>query len=213
MAEPLVRIVLEDVAGFRDERGRYTSAQSAQLGRNRLFSEFLREQVGRRMKNHIAFGKRPSHSTGRLLRVTLDDKNVIVTKEFVGVGVPTWLDRSQAKYWRTFEEGSAAVWSKPFVGTQLVGVKFGPNGQGGLSDLRTVSSEKAEAFAAYNAKIGRPGRFVVKHEIAPAGIYAEVAGASLEKIKSFGVYSARKLFAQTFGESNLIVRDAGELPH
>lgn len=198
---------LPDVPGFRNERGQYTSAQSAQIQRNRLFSEFLREQVGRRMKNHISFGGRASASTGRLLRATLDDKNVVVTKEFVGVGVPDWLDRSQAKYWRTFEEGSAAVWSHAFVGTRLfsVGRSPFPVAHGQSPGLRSLGDGEAGGAGGRQ----RGAIFVVKHEIKPANIYAQVGQAELGTMKSFGVYSARKFFAEVFGDQNLIIRGSG----
>lgn len=48
---------------------------------------------------------RRAQSTGRLVRATADRRNIQATAGQVGVGKPAWLNQSNAKYWRQFEEG------------------------------------------------------------------------------------------------------------
>jgi len=101
--------------------GRFNSAgQKYLMNENHMLAEVVQQQVVSYMENR-GF-KRPGVSTGRLLRVTADPDNVFSTAFRVGVGVPSFLDRSRAKYWRTIEEGSAKAWKKrPFTSLELVG--------------------------------------------------------------------------------------------
>lgn len=45
-------------------------------------------------------------STGRLRNALMNRKNVVIRPFGFGVGVPSWLNRSQAKYWRQIDRGS-----------------------------------------------------------------------------------------------------------
>lgn len=60
--------------------------------------------------------ERPKHSTGRLERATLDERNRLVTPKTVQIGNPRFLDRSEAKYWRQIEEGYQGHVGRPIVG-------------------------------------------------------------------------------------------------
>jgi len=102
--------------------GRFNSeGQKFLADKNKLLSEVVQFQVVAYMSNH-GF-KRKAVSTGRLLRVTADPKNRYASAFRLGVGVPHYLDTSQAKYWRTIEEGSAQAWKKrPFTSLELTGI-------------------------------------------------------------------------------------------
>lgn len=68
--------------------------------------------------------RRPDVATGRLAEATLDEQNFFSTPEGFTVGVPSFLNRSQAKYWRQIEHGTAihvgreiyGVWGRRFSG-------------------------------------------------------------------------------------------------
>jgi len=60
--------------------------------------------------------RRKSTSSGRLAKATGDPENIVANSFQWGVGVNDYLNKSVAKYWRTIDEGSAAVWKKPFKG-------------------------------------------------------------------------------------------------
>lgn len=51
--------------------------------------------------------RRPKVSTGRLDEATLDERNRRIDKGGFGIGLPTYLNRSQAKYWRQIEYGTS----------------------------------------------------------------------------------------------------------
>lgn len=69
--------------------------------------------------------KRKDVSTGRLDAATLDRRNREVAKNGFSVGLESWLNKSQAKYWRQIEEGT-----RVHVGRHLYGV-FGATFSGG----------------------------------------------------------------------------------
>lgn len=71
--------------------------------------------------------KRKDVSTGRLDAATLDRRNRMLAKNGFGIGLSSWLDKSQAKYWRQIEEGTNV-----HVGRHLYGV-FGATFTGGFS--------------------------------------------------------------------------------
>lgn len=73
------------------------------------------------VKNIGASIKRPKVSSGRLLTATADEANAVSGVDYWGVGIPEYLDRSKAKYWRTIEEGTARVWKRSFIGDPLIG--------------------------------------------------------------------------------------------
>lgn len=210
MAEGLVRIGIgrklqvKPVTNLRNERGQYTAAGvKDQLQANRILAANLQAQVVQRMTNHIEAGgriNRSDASTGHLVNVTADPGNVRYTKDIVQVGIPSFLDKSAAKYWRTFEEGSAAVWSHPFVGTHLFGMAGTgfPTKHGEYPGLRTVD----EHFTLGTNKAGRElGRiFVVQHEIAPANIYRAVAADNRELILANSMQWAQRVLNKALEE-------------
>src|SRR3954471_18716880 len=111
--------------------GKFDSAGQKELAaENRRIATVTQAFVVR----HIERGyRRPGVSTGRLARVTANPKNTYATAFQIGVGKPSYLDASQAKYWRTIEEGSAATWKKrSFLTLDLLGV-FGATLSGRLA--------------------------------------------------------------------------------
>lgn len=164
-SEPFVKFRVPEIPGLRDQ-GRFTAAISQQRDLNRDLGLAIQQRVVLLMRNRIAFGERASASTGRLLQATADSRNLQVQAFSFGVGIPRFLDGSVAKYWRTFEEGSAAVWKRPFVGTQLlpIGRFRGPTAHGARPGVRTATSELPFL----------QGRYIVKREIQPADIYGQV---------------------------------------
>lgn len=167
--QPLqIEFRVPELPGFRDIAGRFASAQRESTARNERLARTVQSDVALRMRNHIAFGKRASASTGRLLQVTASQRNARFNQYGFGVGVPDWLDHGVAMYWRTFEQGSAGLWKKPFVGTQLFQFHKNPGRLPSAhgTDLRTTTSGK------YRGAL--EGKYVVRREIQPAGIYREV---------------------------------------
>lgn len=160
---------------IRDERGRFYAEGLRELRReNKEIGELLRAQVARRISNHVMTGPRASASSGRLVAVTAGGGNQHIDQRVgsfsVAVGVTSYLEKSTARYWRTFEEGSAAVWKRPFIGTQLVAQYYGGFGRG-------VPSPHGTSLLTAKGKIafkGADDRFVVKREIAPAHVYRDV---------------------------------------
>ena len=91
-----------------------------------------KSHVGRYMK--AGFGAPTSPAAGSSASPPTP-KNISATAFKIGVGKPSYLDKSQAKYWRTIEEGSAATWKKrSFLsldlrgtfGATLIGGQAGP---------------------------------------------------------------------------------------
>jgi hypothetical protein len=81
-------------------------------------------QVAERIDREIL---RPKDSTGRLVAVTQMPGNHDIGSSVWRVGIKSFLDKSDAKYARTIEFGSLAVWRKPFRGTPLRFIGDGPN--------------------------------------------------------------------------------------
>lgn len=100
----------------------FTQYQAEMARANKAWLEEMRTAVLANIQSRIL---RPSVSTGRLEQVTASPDNYIFdqTNQTFGFsfGVPRFLNESQAKYWRTQEEGSKVVWRHPFVGTKLAG--------------------------------------------------------------------------------------------
>lgn len=171
---------------IRDERGRYTSAQDQLYRQNKELAQTLQYQVARRMKNDL---KRPGVSTGRLVRVTMDPKNRVSDRFFMGVGNEAFLNTSIAKYWRTIEEGSAATWTKRSFtslplqglwGTNLSGFAQGPSGP--WVTVAPPYGDGGRGQEMYQPfRVGRGGGpsplpvFTPKHEIEPQYAYRRVA--------------------------------------
>jgi hypothetical protein len=200
-----IRLRVDETPNLRNELGQYTSAGVQEMrDRNQRYAISLQSQVALRMRNHIAFGRRPNVSTGRLLRSTIDARNILVDQYYVGVGRPDWLDKSVARYWRTFEEGSAAVWRRPFAGMQLRG-RFGGSIVGWAPTRTPGPQPQPLAGGPWNAQGGKlrwywtmplNDNFVVKREIQPANIYAEVAREG--NLNEYAVASALRWFDRVF---------------
>ena len=160
-------------AGARDASGRAIGGQflkgGAQGNLLRINQELAREVQAAVVANIQARILRRAASTNRLVTVTAAPENATGTFDTIRVGNEDFLNRSIAKYWRTIEEGSADVWGRPFVGTQLYPVGPGrppfPVPHGARPGLRTFGGEDLKWMD------GR--RYVVKHEIAPMHAYRD----------------------------------------
>ena len=162
--------------------------------------------------------KRKASTTGRLVQVTADSRNRLIGGTGAhpsalsgaqgaafgwGVGNTPFLDVSVAKYWRTIEEGSAAVWKRPFAGELRTKDKqplWGWFGAGAF-----LAGDRALASGPYSApdKGSDQGKFrpwyvenksgqrtfpprehsrglLIKHEIAPMHAYLK-AWRTVEK--------------------------------
>jgi hypothetical protein len=184
----LISMRLPELKGVRDARGRFTSAQSSMRDRNAKFAQGLQADVVRRIESRIT---RPGASSGRLLRVTADSGNAQYDTWSIGVGVKSFLNGSIAKYWRTFEEGSAAVWTHPFIGTQLMPKGNNPPypvAHGQIPGIRTTR----KLLPWMDGE-----RFVVKKEIAPRHAYRDAIAEAHPA--EFGRANARKLIADILG--------------
>ncbi len=105
-----------------------------------LFQEQVADYITRNIGYSSRLNGNPTRtadSTGRLARVTRQVGNRYVGKTTWSVGIPVYLDRSAAKYWRTVEQGSLKAWAKPFKGTIL---KMRPGGFPGGRDFRSYRS-------------------------------------------------------------------------
>lgn len=183
-----VNITLPKI-NIRNEKGWYTSAIAELYTNSREQAELQQGEVGARVRNNI---QRKSVTTGRLVRVTLDPKNVVATRTLedqftVGVGNVAWLDRSIAKYWRTIEEGSAATWTKRsftslplqgFWGHSLGNYQSGPSGPW-VSVNSPYDRNRGAMFQPF--RVGRNGHPsglpapTPGHEIRPMNAYRSVA--------------------------------------
>lgn len=174
---------------IRDELGHYTSAQ-AELYRSAREQMIIQQgQVALRIKNNIL---RKSVTTGRLVRVTADTKNVVSERtsedQFtVGLGNEEFLNKSMAKYWRTIEEGSAVTWTKrPFTSLPLQGFwghSLGPYRTGPSGPWVSVNTPYSKAGGGMYTpfRIGRGGKpsglpiYNPGHDIRPMHAYKGVA--------------------------------------
>lgn len=103
---------------LRDLAGRFTSGQGAVLDAHETLAKKVQELAAENLRTSLL---RPSVSTGRLEEAILDPRDIIADRFQWGVGNIAWLAQSPAKYWRTQEQGSLAVWKHPFSGTILRG--------------------------------------------------------------------------------------------
>lgn len=181
-------------ASLRDERGRFAlgGAQGAMERRNRRLAETLQAQVVANITRGI---RRKQVSTNRLIKATADRKNIFATPFGMGVGVENYLDKSQAMYWRTIEQGSAGLWKRPFTSLELVGIwganlgrwRSAPSGgrwvEGAAPYAKTMNVNGGEKFQPF--RIGRgggpSGLPVIRptHDIRPMHAYR----AAAERVK------------------------------
>jgi len=197
-----VRFEVTPSPALRNALGQYTSeGAQGQYNENRVLAQMLSVRLGLLIATRVNFGKRAAASSKRLERTSVSRENTVVTKEFVGIGRPDWLDRSNAKYWRTFEEGSAAVWRHPFVGTFLFPkgrVPYPqPGGHGSLPGLRT-------AREPFLHRMGRDDLFIVKREIAPAHIYKQLWEEARPDIRNYSARAVQGYLERLFGKGNVV---------
>jgi hypothetical protein len=156
--------------------------------RNAGFALGLQADVLRNIESRIT--RRPA-STGRLLKVTAAPENAQYDTWNIGVGDEPFLDRSIAKYWRTFEEGSAGLWKRPFIGTQLMPKGKNPPypvAHGMVPGIRTAR----KGLAWMDGE-----KYVVKQEIAPRHAYRDAVAQA--NVREFGIANARRLIADILG--------------
>lgn len=151
----------------RDPLGQFAKFEAEIHRQLEREAEQYQQEVADKIKSQII---RPTDSTGRLVQVTLDPQNRKVTPSTWRVGIASFLNKSQAKYWRTVEQGSLAVWKRPFIGTPL---RFNSAGFPGGRQFRSFPKgtkfrgDSFSVFGAPNAN-GQGAGFrvvTVKHEI------------------------------------------------
>lgn len=160
----------------RGAMGRYTEWIHHQRQENQSMAEQYQRYVVKNMRAGI---RRPKVSTGRLLRVTGSTGNIGHSDDWWGVGNAMYLDRSQAKYWRTIEEGSARAWKRSFIGDPLVGV-FGET----MLDGRRAGPPFTRAGANRAGKF-RPYPRAIRYDIVASG--AKIARVK-QHIKPMNAY-------------------------
>lgn len=172
-ANGLVSFRVTEARGTRNEKGRFTSAQSAQRERNRQMAHAIQERAADLIEARIIWR---AESTGELARNTLAPENAQIDTWSLGVGNPGFLDRSSSKYWRTFEQGSLATWSHPFVGTHLFPRRGGGAGKGPITGFWTDVDEKS--------------KFIVRHEIQGQHVYDDAASDTA--LRDFNIRNVRE---------------------
>lgn len=194
-----------------------------QIRINTQYADVIQAAVVERMQRRISGGKRASASTGRLVNVTASSRNRRVERFYVGVGLPDYLDKSEAKYWRTFEEGSKGLWKRPFIGTKLFGMKKAPYpvAHYATPGLRTMTEGRMQELQkkfgdnsrSRDVLAGRPRRgdrgkfFTVKREIAPSNIYRDVALQHRDLVRDMSLQYAQRVLREAFREIVVAGRD------
>jgi hypothetical protein len=176
----MVAVSVKEIGGGRN-KGRFTSAGlSAQRERNRRMAQQLQGRVASLIDDQIIWR---TESTGRLVNNTEAPENATSDTWSLAVGNPTFLNASTSKYWRTVEQGSAATWKHPFIGTHLWG-RFGKGGKGGgLTGFWTDTEGTAP--------------FVVRHEIEGKHAYPEAA--TQLALREFAVRNIRLTLTDILG--------------
>jgi len=188
----LIEVRLPELKSTRNARGQFTKAQTEMRSRNGRYVRELQADVVRQVQSRIT---RQGASTGRLAAVTASPKNAEYDTWSIGVGVKSYLDSSIAKYWRTFEEGSAAVWRHPFIGTQLMpkgGTPPYPVAHGAVPGIRTTQAH----LRWMDGK-----KFVVKKEIAPREAYAAALREAQPAL--WGRRNIQKFLADVIGDHDV----------
>ena len=116
MADFRIRIAVENPSrgpGGRFAKGYNNDFRGALAASNARMARELQAEVVENMKSGIM---RRNVSTGRLVAVTGDPRNISWSDAHYSVGDMDWLDRGIAKYWRQIEGGFAG-----HVGRQITG--------------------------------------------------------------------------------------------
>lgn len=191
MAKPLGYVkafaTVQGIGLLRDRGGRFISAQRQVAIVNRQLAEELQREVVAVLEGNLI---RPAVSTGRLADALADPRNATADQFGWGVGNVAFLAGSAARYWKTQDLGSAAVWRHPFTGTVLRGIwgasiaDMGPNGplagpaftRSGAAEggkfrpigRRAVMRPKAKGYVNARRHAGRGSLgAIVHHEIPP----------------------------------------------
>lgn len=101
---------------IHDLLGRWKSAGAQMQAANTALAAQLADAMVAEL-NAPGVLRRPAVSTKRLELALKDERNRVVNNTWFGVGIPAFLDQSQAKYWRAIEQGSTH-----FVGKTLTGL-------------------------------------------------------------------------------------------
>lgn len=199
-----------EIKGLRNQLGQFTAGAN-QYGQAVAIAQDIQGEVVQRMRGSFL---RPGVSTGRLMRATADPKNRYVPDGWhVAVGIPDFLDKSEAKYWRTIEEGSAEAWRRSFIGMELHG-RFGTQLTG---EWRTGNwGRYPVAGAPWSRKGGSDGKFrplggwfaahpvIVKHEIQPKYAYQQTFESARERFDHYGrgagVMALNRVFREGLGQ-------------
>lgn len=200
-----LKLEIQPVANLRARRGddtgqrpgTFTSAgQTDQLIANKQVGTYLRAVVGLRVQNKIDSHGRKAASTGRLYRATIDPGNERITKGRIEVGIATHLNSMGAKYYRTFEEGSA-FWG--FTGTPLFFVSGGQRG-GGRTPFPVAHGETPGIRTSKNGR----AMFRVTHEIAPANSYRDVFREFTPQVAVIGSQWAARYLDRTLAREVVV---------
>jgi hypothetical protein len=175
---------------LRDAQGRYRNAQAELAAANERMAHQIQRLVVLNIAQRI---KRPAVSSDRLVSVTADSRNISPIKgrsagwkEGIAVGIPSFLDQSTAKYWRTIEEGSESAWKKrKFTGMELPGLwggsitgltttSWGSRALAGppITAAGAATGGKFVPFGKKRRAFAKHGKIpVVQHEIQPQLAY------------------------------------------
>lgn len=134
----VVELKFTGVGAYRNALGQFMR------GGNYSGLEQLNQQLAMKVQQQAVRNisiKRPSVSTGRLRKAIADPRNIKSTRYGFEVGVWSFLNASNAKYWRTIEEGSVEAWSTAPSEEQI-------SGRGGMVGmiLKGVWGESIEDF-------------------------------------------------------------------
>jgi hypothetical protein len=124
--------------------------------------------------------KRPGVSSGRLEKALANPENRTYSTFGWGVGNIDYLDRSEAKYWRMIEEGSAGIYGggRGMIGQKIYGVwggsiqgyyenRWGLQPRAGGPWRTAAENGKLRGMTAKAAKKRKMPAMIVQHEIEP----------------------------------------------
>lgn len=146
------------IGTVRDARGMFISRDARAI--TDAFDRLAQQAQANVVSNIESSITRRSVSTGRLVKVTASPRNRFADQFGFGVGVIDYLDKSETKYWRSFEEGSAKAWAdtpggrSSMVGLQLRG-QFGGSIVGWKATRTPGPQPQPLAGGPWNAQGGK----------------------------------------------------------
>lgn len=195
--------------------GALTNGQFAAVMRRygELRAQELQAAVGRALEE----GRVPSRrgmSTGRLEWVLLHPSNRVVRPFAFGVGVPSWLNRSRAKYWRQIDQGFVGHVGRELIGTWGEGpmrpsagrlypgepyTRPGVNRSGSFVPYSVLARSRTRVGRSV---VGRPlsevaGRGVIRRPIEPQRYFIRAWRASNMRAKA--IADLRQAIAEVLG--------------